>query len=338
MSMLDQNPSLAGVDRAAVVLMALGEEWAAEVLRYFEPRDLHRIGAAMAGLKGVDRQRVSEVLEEFNRKSVELTSMGVENHEYIHNVLVRAVGRDKAKGLMERILNADGSPGVEALKWMDSKAVATGLRKEHPQVVALVMSYLEPAQAAEVLALLPPEMRYDVVMRVATLDSVPSMALGELNAVIEGQVMRNIDAASSFKVGGAKRAAEILNQLDGEIAPAIMDKLKVLDEALAGRIEDLMVVFEHLLEADDRGIQNLLREISSETLLLALRGADEPVREKILRNMSRRAAEMMRDDLEAMGAVRIADVESAQKQIMTVAKRMAEAGELSLATGGDQYV
>ena len=227
-----------------------------------------------------------------------------------------------------------GATGVEALKWMEAQAVAAGLRREHPQIIALVLSYLESAQAAEVLALLPETLRHDVLIRVATLDSVPTAAIGELNEVIEKQVMRNINAASSFKVGGPKRAAEILNALDTALESPIMDKIKGMDDKLAMRIEDLMVVFEHLLNADDRGIQNLLREVSSETLMVALRGADESVRDKILRNMSKRAAEMMRDDLESMGPVRLADVEAAQKDIMAIAKRMAEAGDINLGRGG----
>ncbi|TCO81081.1 flagellar motor switch protein FliG [Plasticicumulans lactativorans] len=328
------QPALAGVDRAAVLLMALGEDHAADLLRHFEPRELHRIGASMTALRHVEREQVAEIVASFTAQVANENAMTADTHTFVKNVLTRAIGRDKAKNLMDRILNADGSTGVEALKWMEAKAVAAGLRREHPQVIALVLSYLESEQAAEVLGLLPDDLRYDVLMRVATLDSVPTVAIGELNDVIEKQVMRNINAATSFKVGGPKRAAEILNLLDSGVEGAIMEKLKVLDEGLAVKIEDLMVVFEHLLNVDDRGIQNLLREISSETLLIALRGADEGVREKILKNMSKRAAEMMRDDLESMGPVRLIDVEAAQKEIMSVAKRMAEAGDLALGGGG----
>ena len=330
--------ALSGPDRVAVLMMALGEEYAAELLKQFDPRELHRIGASMASLSSVGRDAVSTVVAEFNNELVNQNALVIDSCDFMKNVLTRALGRDKAKNVMDRILNEAGATGVEALKWMEAQAVAAGLRREHPQIIALVLSYLESAQAAEVLALLPETLRHDVLIRVATLDSVPTAAIGELNEVIEKQVMRNINAASSFKVGGPKRAAEILNAIDTGISTPLMDKIKGMDESLALRIEDLMVVFEHLLNADDRGIQNLLREVSSETLIVAMRGADETIREKILRNMSKRAAEMMRDDLESMGPVRLADVEAAQKDIMTIAKRMAEAGDLNLGSGGGGYV
>lgn len=336
--MNEPNGALSGPDRVAVLMMALGEEYAAELLKQFDPRELHRIGASMASLSSVGRDSVSTIVAEFNHELVNQNAIVIDSRDFMKNVLTRALGRDKAKNVMDRILNEAGATGVEALKWMEAQAVAAGLRREHPQIIALVLSYLESAQAAEVLALLPEALRHDVLIRVATLDSVPTAAIGELNEVIEKQVMRNINAASSFKVGGPKRAAEILNAIDAGISTPLMDKIKGMDESLATRIEDLMVVFEHLLNADDRGIQNLLREVSSETLIVAMRGADEPIREKILRNMSKRAAEMMRDDLESMGPVRLADVEAAQKDIMTVAKRMAEAGDLNLGSGGGGYV
>lgn len=336
--MNEPNGALSGPDRVAVLMMALGEEYAAELLKQFDPRELHRIGASMASLSSVGRESVSTIVAEFNHELVNQNAIVIDSRDFMKNVLTRALGRDKAKNVMDRILNEAGATGVEALKWMEAQAVAAGLRREHPQIIALVLSYLESAQAAEVLALLPEALRHDVLIRVATLDSVPTAAIGELNEVIEKQVMRNINAASSFKVGGPKRAAEILNAIDAGISTPLMDKIKGMDESLATRIEDLMVVFEHLLNADDRGIQNLLREVSSETLIVAMRGADEPIREKILRNMSKRAAEMMRDDLESMGPVRLADVEAAQKDIMTVAKRMAEAGDLNLGSGGGGYV
>lgn len=332
--MSDLNGELSGTDRVAVLMMALGEEYAAELLKQFDPRELHRIGAAMASLSAVGREQVSTIVAEFNDQLVNQNSIVIDSRDFMKNVLTRALGRDKAKGVMDRILNEAGATGVEALKWMEAAAVAAGLRREHPQIIALVLSYLESAQAAEVLALLPETLRHDVLMRVATLDAVPTAAIGELNEVIEKQVMRNINAASSFKVGGPKRAAEILNALDTALESPIMDKIKGMDDKLAMRIEDLMVVFDHLMNVDDRGIQNLLREVSSETLMVALRGADESVRDKILRNMSKRAAEMMRDDLESMGPVRLADVEAAQKDIMAIAKRMAEAGDINLGRGG----
>ncbi|PWV63281.1 flagellar motor switch protein FliG [Plasticicumulans acidivorans] len=335
---MSDSAALTGTDSVAVLLMALGEEYAAEVLKQLDAREMHRLGTAMASLHSVDREQVAGIVAQFNDELVNQNQIPIDTHDFMKNVLTRAVGRDKAKTVMERILNEAGATGVEALKWMEAAAVAAGLKREHPQIIALVMSYLEAGQAAEVLNLLPEALRHDVLLRVARLDAVPTAAIGELNEVIEKQVMRNINAAASFRVGGPKRAAEMLNGLDTGVGATLLDKIKGVDEELATRIEDLMVVFDHLLNVDDRGIQNLLREISSENLLVALRGADDAVKEKILKNMSKRAAEMMRDDLESMGPVRLADVEAAQKEIMNVAKRMAEAGDLNLGQGGGGYV
>lgn len=331
--------ALAGVDRAAVLLMTLGEEYAAEILKHMEPRDLHKLGAAMTNVNGINKSQVSEVLDTFNGQVEEQTSMGVHSQDYIRAVLIRALGRDKAKGVMDSILNADSGTGVEALKWMDAEAIAGGLRQEHPQVVALVLSSLETEQAAEVVTLLPEDLRYDALMRVATLDGIPANALVELNEVIEKQVMSAISASARSKMGGAQRAAEILNLLSGDVEGSILDRVKEADPELGENIEEMMLLFDSLMDVDDRGIQTLLREVSSETLMMALRGADEMVKEKLLRNMSKRAAEMLRDDLEVMPPVRLSEVESAQKDILATAKRLAEAGELSLGSkGGDSLV
>ncbi|MDX1655911.1 MAG: flagellar motor switch protein FliG, partial [Candidatus Competibacteraceae bacterium] len=237
------------------------------------------------------------------------------------------------------IIKADNASGVEALKWMEAEAIAGGLRQEHPQVVALVLSSLEAQQSAEVLGLLPEELRHDAMLRVATLDGIPANALLELNEVIEKQVMTAISRSARSKVGGPQRAAEILNLLSGDLEGSLLEHLKEADPELAAKVEEMMLVFESLMEVEDRGIQTLLREISSETLMLALRGADEMVKEKVLRNMSKRAAEMLRDDLEVMPPVRLSEVDTAQKEILATAKRLAEAGEISLGVkGGDALV
>ena len=325
------------IEQAAVVLMALGESHAAEILRHLDPHELHKIGVAMANMTNVSRKQISEIVQTFTEEVSNQSSLTVDSENYIRGVLNRALGRDKAKGILEHIFDMNGQSGVDSLKWMDASAIAGGLREEHPQVVALVLSSLQTEQAAEVVALLPPSLRDEALLRVAILDEVPSGALEELNELIEKQVMRNISAAATSKIGGAKRAAEILGRLDASVEGEILEKIKELDEELGTRIEDLMVVFENLLGVSDRDIQTLMREISSDTLLVALRGADEAVRDKILSNMSRRAAELLRDDLEAMPPVKLSDVEAAQKEIMSAAKRLAEAGEITLSKG-DQLV
>lgn len=325
------------IEQAAVVLMALGESHAAEILRHLDPHELHKIGVAMANMTNVSRKQISEIIHNFTEEVSNQSSLTVDSENYIRGVLNRALGRDKAKGILEHIFDMNGQSGVDSLKWMDASAIAGGLREEHPQVVALVLSSLQTDHAAEVVALLPPSLRDEALLRVAILDEVPSGALEELNELIEKQVMRNISAAATSKIGGAKRAAEILGRMDAAVEGEILEKIKELDEELGTRIEDLMVVFENLLGVSDRDIQTLMREISSDTLLIALRGADEAVRNKILSNMSRRAAELLRDDLEAMPPVKLSDVEAAQKEIMAAAKRLAEAGEITLSKG-DQLV
>lgn len=310
---------LKNIEQAAVVLMALGENHAAEILRHLQPHELHKIGVAMANMTNVSRHQISEIIQTFNEDVLNQSSLTVDSENFIRGVLNRALGREKAKGILEHIFDTDGQTGVDSLKWMDASAIAGGLREEHPQVVALVLSSLQTEQAAQVVGLLPATLRDEALLRVAILDEVPSGALEELNELIEKQVMRNINAAATSKIGGAKRAAEILGRLDASIEGEILDKIKEIDADLGSKIEDMMVVFENLMGVSDRDIQTLLREVSSETLLVALRGADEGVRNKILGNMSKRAAELLRDDLEAMPPVKLSDVETAQKEIMSSA-------------------
>lgn len=330
---------LAGVDRAAILLMTLGEQHAAELLRHMEPREVQRIGAAMAKISNVRHEEVDTVLTDFCEMARKQTSLGAASHDFVKNVLVRALGREKAGSLMDRILDGDNAQGVEALRWMDSRAIGHALRKEHPQVIAIVMSYLETEQAAEVISLLPESLRHDVMRRVATLDDVPQSALAELNDLIEKEVVGRINAAAASRIGGTRKAAEILNMIDTGIEQAIIEQLRSVDEELVAEIEDQMFVFDNLLDADDRGMQALLREIPTEHLLVALKGADEQVRGKVFRNMSNRAAQTLRDDLEVMRPVRLSEVESAQKDILTVVKRLVESGDLMLTgAGGGDYV
>lgn len=323
-----------GVQRAAILLMTLGEEHAAEILRYLEPREVQRIGAAMANIKSVRHQEVEAVLLDFCDVARRETAMGVASQQYVRNVLVRALGREKAGGLMDRIVEGDNAQGVEALRWMDPRAIGAALRNEHPQVVAVVLSYLESDQAAQVLALFTDPVQLDVMRRIATLDNVPQSALSELNDMIEKEVVGRISAAASAKVGGSRKAAEIMNMLEGAVSEPLMDGIRADDEKLALEIEEQMFVFENLLDADDRGVQALLREVSSDTLLVALKGADEQVRDKFFRNMSKRAAQTLRDDLDVMRPVRLTEVEASQKEILVVVKRLVDAGDMVLSRGG----
>lgn len=327
-----------GAERAAVFLMSLGEDIAAEVLRHLGPKEVQRLGTAMANLSNITKTEVSVVLDDFIQTVQEQTALGVGSDDYIRKVLTSALGEDKAGGLINRILLGRNSKGLEALKWMEPRAVAEVIRLEHPQIVAIVLSYLDPDHAAEVLSFLPDRAQPDILMRVASLDGIQPSALQELDDILEQQFAGN-NSMQASSVGGVKNAANILNFMEPAREAAISDQIRETDQDLAQKIEDLMFVFDNLAEVDDRGIQALLREISTDSLVMAMKGADDVLKDKIFKNMSKRAAEMLRDDLEARGPVRLSEVEGAQKEILTVARRMAESGEISLGgKGGDEYV
>ncbi len=333
-----QKRKLNGIERSAILMMTLGEADAAEIMKMMNPKEVQKIGEAMASLGSVDRETVDEVLAGFCDEVDEQTDLGIGNEEYLRNVLVNALGEDKAGNIIDRILMGHNAKGLESLKWMEPRSIAEIIRLEHPQIIAIILSYLEPDQSAEVLAALPANMQADVLVRVATLDGIQPSALKELDEMLEKQFSGSTDSLKSAGIGGVKTAANLLNFIDSSLEAEIMEKLKETDEELGQSIQDLMFVFDNLIDVDDRGIQALLREISSENLIVALKGADEDVKEKILKNMSKRAAEMLRDDLEAKGPVRLSEVEAAQKEILSVARRMSESGEISLGGGGDEFV
>lgn len=265
------------------------------------------------------------------------TSLGVDSDEYIRNVLTKALGADKAGGVIDRILLGRNSKGLEQLKWMDARSIAELIRLEHPQIIAIVLSFLDSDQAAEVLSVFPERVRPDIIMRIATLDGIQPAALQELDEILEKQFSGASNVKSS-SLGGVKTAANILNLIEGSIESSIIEQVTSADQDLAQEIQDNMFVFENLIDVDDRGIQTLLREVASDQLMLALRGAEEGLKEKIFKNMSKRAAEMLRDDLEAAAPARLSDVEAAQKEILSVTRRLADAGEIMLGGGGEDFV
>jgi len=336
--MSDAIDNVSGSERAAIFMMSLGEQKAAEVLKHMGPKEVQKIGTIMASLNNVSNEKVESVLGAFVESANKQSGVGVDSDEYIRNMLTTALGEDKASSVIDRILLGKNSKGLDSLKWMDPRAVAGVVQNEHPQIIAIVMSYLESEHAAEVLQHLPERARSDVLMRIATLDGVPPVALQELNEVLEKQFSGNSNVQSSG-VGGVKTAAGILNFMDSEIESAITETITEYDADLAQEIQGQMFVFDNLLEIDDRGMQTILREVQSDQLIIALKGADDGIKEKIFSNMSSRAAEMMREDLEAKGPVRLKDVEDAQKEVLAVAKRLADAGEISLGgKGEEEYV
>lgn len=330
--------AMTGAQRAAVLLLTLGEQEAAEVLKHLSARDVQAVGTAMAALSTVSREQVDQALTKLHEDMGAQTSLGVGTEDYIRKMLVNALGENKAGGLIDRILLGRSSKGLESLKWMESRAIAEMINNEHPQIIALVLAHLESDQAAEVIGYLPARVRSDAVMRIATLDGVQPHALNELDEIMERQFSGTNRKLKSATVGGLKAAADILNAMDGSRETELMAAIRSQDEALGGRIEDLMFVFDDLVELDDRGMQTLLREVPSGTLITALKGAEPAVREKIFSNMSTRAADMMRDDLEVKGPVRLSEVDAAQKEVLALARKLSDAGQLSLSSGGDDYV
>lgn len=327
-----------GTERAAILLLSLGEQEATEVMKHMGAKDVQRIGAAMTQLQNISRRDVSEVLNQFTTTVESQTSLGVGVDEYLRKVLIGALGEDKAGGVIDRILFGRSSKGLEALKWMDSRAVAELIRQEHPQIISIVLAYLDADQSAEILAQFPEWLRADVVMRIATLDGIQPTALHELDEVIEKQFAGKTGVLKTSIIGGIKTAANILNFLDSSQEAALVEQIRKVDDALGNRIQDLMFVFDDLAEVDDRGMQEVLRAVPGERLLLAMKGADDALKQKIFKNMSQRAAEMLKDDLEARGPVRLSEVEAAQKEILAIVRKMAESGTVQLGGKGEEFV
>lgn len=317
--------------------MSLGEAEAAEVLKHMGAKDVQKVGQAMASLSNVSREHATQIMDNFVTEMESQTSLGVGADDYVRRVLTGALGEDKASGLIDRILLGRNSKGLEALKWMETRAVADLVRNEHPQIVSIVLAYLDPEQAAEVIALLPERMRSDVLVRIARLDGIQPSALRELDEIMEKQFSGGGNLKSS-SVGGIKVAANILNLMDSSVGQAIASKINELDADLNTRIQELMFVFDDLGDVDDRGIQALLRDVPSEILGVALKGAEPRVKEKITSNMSKRAAEMLLEDMEAKGPARLSDVEAAQKEILVIARRLADAGTIVLGGKGEEFV
>ncbi|MDT0582837.1 MULTISPECIES: flagellar motor switch protein FliG [Alteromonadaceae] len=326
---------LDGVEKASILLLSLSEEDAAQILKFMEPKQVQVLGAAMAAMDDMTQDKITAVHTHFIDEIQNYSTIGFKSQDFVKRALISALGEDKAAHLLDQIMTGSGAKGLESLKWMDSKQVATIIRNEHPQIQTIVMSYLEPEQSAEILAQFPEKVRLDLLMRVANLEEVQPAALQELNEIMEKQFAGQAGAQAA-KMGGLKSAANIMNYLDTNIEGQLMDAIREQDEEMSQQIQDLMFVFDNLIDVDDRGIQAILRETQQESLMKAIKGADEELRNKITGNMSKRAAEMLLDDLEAMGPVRLSEVETAQKEILSIARRLADAGEVMLGGGGGE--
>lgn len=325
-----------GINKSAILLMTLGEKEAAEVLKYLEPREVQKISSAMISLKNLTREQVSNVFDEFHEIAAQKTTVGMDASDYIRTMLTQALGDDKAAGLLDRILHNSDTSGIESLKWMDPASVAELICNEHPQIIAAILVHLEPDMAASILSLLTERTRSDALLRIATLDGVQPTALRELNDVLTKLLTGNAVNKKRIK-GGVGIAAKILNFMGSVQEGVVIEIVRSHDADLAQKILDEMFVFENLLEVDDRGIQLILREVQSESLIVALKGASEELREKIFKNMSQRAGEMLREDLNAKGPVKVSEVEAEQKEILRIVHRLSDEGQVALGgKGGDE--
>ena len=326
--------ALSTTQRAAVLMLLLGEDQAASIIRYMDPKEVQALGAAMVSVGDISQEAVNAVLDDFIATFKKQTSLGLGTSDYVESVLRAALGEDKAASVLGRINPTSASKGLEILRWMDARAIAEMVQGEHPQVVAIILSVLENAVAADVLSFLPQEARPEIVERVARLETVQPAAMEELEAIMRKQfASRSSSASSSF--GGVKAAAKIMNLTKVDMESMIMKGVESLDADLAQAIQDNMLTFADLGSVDNRAIQTLLRNIEPDLLMVALKGADEIVRDKFMSNMSERARAVFLDDMEAKGPMRLSDVEDAQKKIMRQARKLSEAGELMLAAGDD---
>jgi flagellar motor switch protein FliG len=329
---------LEGVDKAAILLLSLTEDDAAQILKHLEPKQVQKLGTAMAQIDDMTQGKITAVHKHFIEEIQNYSTIGFQSTDFVKRALTSALGEDKAANLIDQILMGTGAKGLDSLKWMDSKQVASIIRNEHPQIQTIVMSYLDAEQSAEILSQFPEKVRLDLMMRVANLEEVQPAALQELNEIMEKQFAGQAGTQAA-KMGGLKSAADIMNYLDTNIEGQLMDAIREQDEEMSQQIQDLMFVFDNLADVDDRAIQAILREVQQDALLKAIKGAEGELKEKITKNMSKRAAEMLLDDLEAMGPVRISEVETAQKEILSVARRLADAGEIMLGGGGgDEFL
>ena len=314
--------------------MSLGEEEAAAVFKHLAPKDVQRLGETIARLKAVPRERVDRVLERFRIRAGEQSMLVADNDEYVKSVLRKALGDEKANLLIDRILEGSDVNGIESLKWMDPAAVAELLRNEHPQIVAAILVHLDFDQSAAILKAMPERQRNEAVVRVATLDGIQPTALRDLNDVM-ARVLAGGERLRKTSLGGAKTAAEIINLMGASLETSVLDFVRDADNDLAQRIMDNMFTFDDVEKIDDKGIQALLKEVQSESLVIALKGATPELREKIFRNMSTRAAETLREDLESRGPVRVSEVEAEQKELLKVVRRLADEGQIVIGVAGD---
>jgi len=323
-----------GLENAAILLMSLGEEDAAEVLKHLTPKEVQGVGETIARMKSIPRERVENVLEMFSTVAGDNVTPVGNTDAYVRSVLKKALGEDKANILLDRILQSNEVEGIDNLRWMDTAAVAELMRDESPQIVAAILVHLESPQASAVLKLLPERHRNEVMVRIATLDGIQPAALKDLNEIM-GKLLSNADRVKKAGLGGVKAAAEMLNQMGAGTETSVLDFIREMDNDLAQQIMDNMFTFDDLIKIDDKGIQALLKEVQTESLVISLKGAPVELRDKVLRNMSTRAAETLREELDSRGPIRVSEVEAEQKEMLKTVRRMVDEGTIVMGGGGD---
>ncbi len=327
-----------GVQDAAIFLMSLGEEEAAEVFKHLSPKEVQKLGETIAKTRAVSHERVDQVMQRFATEASSQSLLVSDTDNYVRSVLKRALGDDKAALLIDRILQGGDVSGIESLKWMDPLSIAELLRNEHPQIVAAILVHLEADQTAGVLKNFAERTRNEVMLRIATLDGIQPAALKDLNDVLSN-VLAGSERMRKATLGGVKTAAEIINLLGSALETSVLDYVRESDPDLAQKLMDNMFGFDDLIKVDDKGIQAILKEVQSESLVLALKGAAPEMRDKVFRNMSSRAAETLKEDLEGRGPVRVSDVEAEQKEILKIVRRLVEEGQIVIASGGaDEFL
>jgi flagellar motor switch protein FliG len=327
-----------GSERAAILLMTLGESDASTILRHMDPRDVEAVGVAMAALPVVSKEHAENVIKSFIQKVETGDAFTGDKSDYVKRLMTASFGKQRAELLVDRILSG-GPPGagIEALKWMDARAIAQLIGDEHPQVIASLLAQFDGKLSAKILPLLPEKQRSDVIMRIATLEELPQSALVELDTMV-GMRAATGAQVQSRRIGGTRTVADILNALERGMSNAVMSDIEGVDSELHGKIKELLFVFDDLSEIDNKGIQAILRDVASDVLAVALRGADPIVADKIYGNMSKRAADILREDMEARGPVKLTEVESAQREIVAVALKLAEEGTIIVGASAGEYV
>ena len=334
----DPFEALTGTQKSAILMMLLGEEEASEIIRNLSPKEVQHLGSAMYSVQGLDQDTVNKVLDEFLEIIKEQTSLGLGSDSYIRNVITKALGNDKAQSVLGRITPMSSNRPIEIMDWMDARAIAEMVLDEHPQIISLIISYLDPSVGADVMNMLPVDLQADVIRRVATLETVQPDALRELEVVMQQKFAANTSLRAS-QVGGVKAAAALMNFTQQDTEQRIMKVLGKDDKDLMQAIQENMFLFENLIESDDRSLQTLLRSVETEDIVVAMKGADEALRDKLFACMSSRAAANIMDEMEALGPVRLTEVQDAQKAIINVARRLSDEGAIVLAgRGGDDFV